>query len=87
MPSTTVSNSCNPNVIQVGTNFGFVFSGVASGNADVFGFGDNSDGRFNAGTKWRFRIRNLCTDCSFGASGINTWSPVFTLSQDIISTL
>jgi hypothetical protein len=86
MPSYMTNNSCNLNVIQVGANYAFTFGGVASG-ADVFGFGNNNDGRFNAGTKWRFRIRNLCTDCSFGPSGINTWSPVFTLSQDIISTI
>ena len=79
-------NVGNEFIVNNTPGFGaFTLSG-SSLTPNVFAFGAN-DGRFNIGAKWRFRIRNLCTNCSFGPTGINTWSPVFTLTEDIISTI
>ena len=77
------SSNCNGNYYHVQLTYGLSVTG--SEFVDM-GYGLSGDGRFNAGTKWRFRIRNLCTNCNLGPGGITTWSPVFTLSQDIIST-
>ena len=47
------------------------------------GFGPN-DGRFAQGVKWRFKIKNACTDCSTGTG--SSWTSIHTLQQDIIQS-
>jgi hypothetical protein len=68
---------------------GITFGGfIGTGTEIDLGWGLPSDGRFNAGVRWRFRIRNLCTDCSVGPGNTAAaWTTGFVLQQDIITTI